>query len=360
MDPDNAGGDGGGGPGAGIENAPEPTIEDTLRDLMESRGEKLGDGAPPPEPPAPAPKPDAGAPPPPPPPPAPPPPAPPGDQRRPPDLTKAPTSWKPELAAKWDAIDPDLKAEIHRREEDSARGFTEIKPQLDLGKRFGEAIKPFEVELARFKVDPVALTQNLMAAHRTLSLGSDQEKQTMLARLAADYKIPLPRGGGNGAAGDPSFGEPGWVDPELKALREELNTLKSGLQNTAQAQMDARRAELAREVTAFAQDPANPHFDEVTAEIAEIMAQTQGKSTLKEAYEKAIWQNPAVRTKLIAAQADKARTDKEAEDKKAAETARLNALKPRSRSKDAGASAAAGSIDDTLKETLKVIQARGS
>lgn len=351
------GGAGDAGGGDGNDGTPAPSIEDTLRDLLESRGDALGDGNPPGDEPDPAPKPgDAPAPPAPKPGDAPAPPAPPAPDRRPVDLTKAPTSWKPELGAKWATLEEDVRAEIHRREEDSARGVAELKPQVEAGRRFQEAIKPFEAELRQFNVDPIALTGNLLAAHRTLALGTPEAKAAMFAKLAKDYQIALP---GPAKAGDPAFGEPGWIDPQVKALQDELALVKSGLQNTAQAQAEARRAELAREVTAFASDPAHPHFDKVTQQVAEYFASKNGQTTLKEAYEHAIWAHPEVRELLIAERADKERTEKEAAEKKAAETARLNNLKLRPRSRDAGTTTPAGSIDDTLKETLKAINARG-
>ena len=332
---------------SGDDAEPALDIGETLASIVKERGDKLGDGAPDPSPPpkpatAPAPAPAPA-------------PEPAPDGRRAPDLTKAPSSWKPELAARWTEVSPDFAAEIHRREEDSARGVASVKDQARMGQEFDNAISPYKAELQQYGVDPIRHIGNLMGAHRVLALGTPAEKQAMFANLAREYRIPLP-------GAETEFGEPGWVDPQVKALQEKLQVIESGLETNQRQAAAARHAELTQKVTAFAQDPANPHFDEVSEEITLLLKGSGGQMPLEDAYKRAIWANPAVREKLLAKQAQDSQAGEAQKAKEAVEEAekaeRLSKLHLRSKSKQVADTGKTGTIDDTLKETMAAIASR--
>jgi hypothetical protein len=276
-----------------------------------------------------------------------------GAGRRPPDLARAPASWKPEVAAGWASLTPEVRAEIHRREEDSARGVAEVKQVAEVGKRWQQALTPYAKEFAQYNIDPVAHAQTLFNAHRTLALGTPQEKQAMLTSLAREYKIQLP--GGQATADE----EPAWIDPQVKALQERVDQLQSVHESNARAASEQRRQQLVEEVTAFANDKAaHPHFDVVAEEIAQLMQASGGKMKLQDAYDKAVWLVPDVRLQLIAKQtADAKSTAEKAEADRAAAAAKARGL-VKSSSKSVTDTGKLGKIDDTLKETFAAIQAR--
>lgn len=94
-----------------------------------------------------------------------------------------------------------------------------------------------------------------------------------------------------------------WVDPQVEALRNELATLKSHVtaaqqQQIAQQQMVWARAqqEAATELDTFTKD--NPHVGTVYADMALLLREGRAE-TLKEAYEKATWAHPQLRTALL-------------------------------------------------------------
>jgi hypothetical protein len=115
-----------------------------------------------------------------------------------------------------------------------------------------------------------------------------------------------------------------------------------------------------QEVEAFASrlddagKPLHPYFDEVADDIVGLIQAGQA-ADLQSAYEKAIWLNPVTRDKEVArlnsAAAEKAK--RAAEEAKRAEAANV-----KTSAKAATAGSPKGSMDDTMRETLKAIQAR--
>lgn len=266
--------------------------------------------------------------------------------------TGAPKTWTKEALAKWATIDPVVQKEILKREEDMLKGITEYKERADLGTRYDAVVEPYRAILDAEKIDPVQLFTAFSANHYLLSKGTDAQKIGIAANMVEHYKIPL--------AGLLEFmGAQEELDPEIKALRAEVAQLKTGITQRSTAERDAMQKKIDAEVEAFANDPANIYFDELAADIQQLFEKGL-VNNMPEAYEKAIWINPSTRAKetqrladVKAAEATKAAEDR-AREKAAAQGDHLS-VKPHQRD---GTVVTAGSMDDTLKETMRKIQAR--
>jgi hypothetical protein len=374
---DELGGGGGGGEGAGggesgIEAAapaePGINIEEVSADIGTSLfgGEKKNDpgngdlggggerGAAPP----PAPKPsEAVAPQPPAPgPAAPTPPAPPASQ--PPvnvDLTKAPTTWKPEAAALWPQMPAALQQEVHRREQDMWKGIAQYRGAANLASELVQALGPLADEAQRAGIHPKQVVNQLAGVHYQLA---DQTKPAaerlgLAQKLLKSYGLELP-------AGTPGQEPPEvpYTDPEVVRLREEMQAVQTHLTREQQAQAARIREENERELDAFIADPAHPYFKDVADEMVAFL-HANPKMSLKDAYDRAVHANPVTRQKeqdrLFAerqAAADKAEKERVAAAKRTA----ANNVKPGKHG--GGETAAEGSIDDTLQETMRKIRLR--
>lgn len=267
------------------------------------------------------------------------------------DLNSAPRTWRKEAAAAWATLPPTVRAEIHKREQDIFRGLEEYRGAANFGRTFQQALAPYMPLLEQYRVDPVAQVSGLMRAHQTLVTGTPQQKQEFFAKLAQDYGVDL---------GQLSSGEPSFVDPAVQGLQQKLQTLES----TVTAAEAARRADAiqaqTRQVETFAADPKNVYFKDVANDMVRLL-ETKVCSTLEEAYQQAIWLNPAVRQREI----DRQQTERAAAERKAAEERAAAARKAagpnvRTTAKSGGGAAPTGSMDDTLKETLALIQSRSS
>ena len=199
-------------------------------------------------------------------------------------------------------------------------------------------------------VNPLQQIESLMQAHHGLATGTPEQKQRFFSELARAYNVPL--------SADLSGEESPFVDPQVAALQKEIAALKSKTSAREQQEAATVRATLQKEIDSFAADPKNVYFDEVATDIAALL-KSGTASTLAEAYEKAIWLNPATRAKeqsrLTAETEAKLKAEAEA---KAAAAKKATAANVRSSPKSASAAAPIGSIDDTLSAALNSIRSR--
>lgn len=260
-----------------------------------------------------------------------------------------PRTWKPEVAALWSGLDPAVKAEINRREQDIFKGIEQYKTAAQTGQAYQSVIDPYMPILKQFNIDPVTQVKGLMNAHYQLATGSPETKAALFQQLARDYNVDLS-----------SVQEPVYVDPAVKALQTELAGVKSTLSAREAAELRSQQEGLSRQLDAFIADKtAHPYFDEVANDIAGLLT-SKVSSTLEDAYEKAVWANPVTRAKeqarLTAASEAKRVEEEKARAAKARQATRANV---RTTAKNGSATAPLGSMDDTLNETLAAILARG-
>jgi len=261
-----------------------------------------------------------------------------------------PRTWKPELADKWAGIDPDVRAEIARREEAMFQGLEGYKQHARVGNDFQRVIAPYQEKYQRYGVDPMQDVAGLLQARDTLSFGTPEQKVEVIRNIIKDFGIQLPEASGGA--------EPPYVDPQVQSLQKELQDVKSTLSRADAERAAAYQAEARRQVEAFAGDPANIYFNDVADDIAQLMRSGVCKD-LKEAYDKAVWANPVTRAKELQRQTEAAAAKtKEQEAAHAAAARKATGANVRTSAKSAGGTAPAGSIDDTLAETLAAIRGR--
>lgn len=260
-----------------------------------------------------------------------------------------PRTWKPEVAALWAGLDPAVKAEVQRREQDIFKGIEQYKSAAQTGQAYQSVVDPYMPILKQFNIDPVAQVKSLMHAHYQLATGSPETKAALFQQLARDYNVDLS-----------SIPEPSYVDPAVQALRAELNGVKSTLSAREAAELRTQQETLSRQIDTFASDKtAHPYFDEVANDIANLLT-AKVSSTLEDAYERAVWANPVTRAKeqtRLTAAAEAKRID--AERDRAAKARQSLRANVRPTAKNGSATAPVGSMDDTIQETLARINARG-
>lgn len=261
----------------------------------------------------------------------------------------APKTWRKEAAATWTTLPPEVKAEVLKREEDMFRGLEGYKADAGFGKSVKSIMDPYMPLMRQHGIDPVGQLQNLMNAHYTLATGSPEQKGKLFAQLANDYQITLPQGQSE---------DPPYIDPAVAALQTELQGVKSQLSNVEAQRLTTAKADANAQIEKFASDPANTHFDAVASDMAALLEKGICK-TLPEAYERAIWSNPAVRALEISRQQAESVKKTAAEAASRAEAAKkATAANVRTSAKSGSAAAPLGSIDDTLAETLAAIKSR--
>ena len=192
---------------------------------------------------------------------------------------------------------------------------------------------------------------SLLRAHRMLTEGPLEQRKAYYDMLGKNLKIIEEQT----AQAQPATP----VDPTIQALQAKLTGLETAIQERSQRELDAARAEVQKEVDAFAADEkAHPYFNEVATDIVAFVSHG---ASLQDAYDKAVWANPVTRAKEQA----RALTEHEAKLK---ENARLAAL-PKKKAASVNLSSSGegkaptgpvGSLEDTIKSTMRELKQRAS
>jgi len=197
-----------------------------------------------------------------------------------------PKSWKKELAPKYEALDPDIQAEIYRREDDVFKGIEQYKSKAQMAQEFEAAIQPYLPTMTQLGVNPIAAVKALMQADHTLRFGTPQQKQAALADIIQTYGVQF----------DPN-NPPAQADPttvELQAVKQQLAQLR-------EAQEQSALTPYLNAVNQFRSDPAHEHYDMLENHILSLIS-TGAARDLQDAYDQAEWAHPELRTHKLARQ----------------------------------------------------------
>lgn len=111
-----------------------------------------------------------------------------------PAKSQRPSSWKKEH---WEAFDklatenPAIAQYILQRETEAARGVSAYKAEWDKAKPILDAVTPHLPLFQQHGIDPGQQIGKYVAMHKDLSFGNEEQKLSVLMRLAQDYKIPV-------------------------------------------------------------------------------------------------------------------------------------------------------------------------
>lgn len=264
-----------------------------------------------------------------------------------------PKSWKQEMHPHYAKLPPEVQAYIEQREAEVEQGFLAQSDVAKYGKALKDVLSPYEPLFQSQGVDHATGMKFLLNAHYVMSTAEPVKRMQFFAGLAKSYNMDLNEVVKHAA----TAAAPQDETPAQKEMRERLERLESQTQRDSAARLDALKAEADREVAAFAADPAHPYFSEVQAEVALLLRDP--KITLEKAYEMAVYANPVTRAKELS------RLQKETDEKarKEAEEAAAAAEKARGtkikgEEKERASPELLGSMEDTMRETLKSIKSR--
>lgn len=244
----------------------------------------------------------------------------------------APGVTAPEAPAHWPAKDRELFAkatpehqawllERHKAmEADYTRKTQEIAPARRLKEQLDEILGPHRQKYSMSGLDDAAAIRQLVSAHEFL----ERDPANAIRYLAQQYGFDI----NTLNQQQPGSDTPSPVPPEVNNRLAQLE--RADKERIAAAEKQQQEANLAK-VTAFAEEKdaqgqlLRPHFDEVASVIQALMQAdiTAGKQPdLQSAYDRAVYADPAVRQKVLAAQDAKRKADEEAERKRKADEAK--------------------------------------
>lgn len=216
--------------------------------------------------------------------------APVGDTASP--TAQAPNTWTPSAKAKFATLEPDVQAEIMKRETDMARAITLHDQDRSFGKTVKDVVTPYLPMIQAEGATPETAIQSLLNTAYRLRTSSPQEKGVLLANLARQYGADM-----SAFSGDQ---EQAQIDPTVAALQSKLQQLEGFITQQHTQQQTVAEQNLLRDINAFQADPAHPHFEKVGQDMAGLIKAGLA-ANLQEAYDKAIYMHPEVRQQVISA-----------------------------------------------------------
>lgn len=267
-----------------------------------------------------------------------------------PTIRQAPKSWAKDTHELWGKLDPKAQDYIEKREKDFLDGLDQYKNGAAYAKQLQDTIAPFDPIIRGQGLEPVTAIKALLTAQQRLTTGTLQERQAAYKELGQKLGFPQETANGNGQVTDTP------LDPRVQVLQQQFEQLNQALTAQQQSALHAAREKAGQEVAAFASDPTHNLFDECSEDIVKFI---QAGESLPDAYEKAVWANPVTREK-------QRQSWFQTETDKAKERARLEAL-PKKQAKGVNVHSRdtvrpptdpLGSMDDTLRSTLKSIKER--
>lgn len=206
------------------------------------------------------------------------------EQSQPPDpQDRAPSSWKADVAAKWNDVPAEVRAEVQRRETDYHKGIEQYKQFAGIGRDLEKVIAPHMQTIQQLGIHPMEAINTLLNADAKLRHGTPEQKSAYFGQLAQEYGIDM-------ATVQP----PAQVDPAVLDLRRQ----NQQLQRFQQSVLEQRNQTVMSEIEQFKADPANVHFEAVKDDMA-ILLQSSRAESLQDAYDKAVWMRPDIRKSLV-------------------------------------------------------------
>lgn len=261
----------------------------------------------------------------------------------------APKSWSKDKHELWAKLPPEAQDYYEQREKQMLDGLEAYKEHSAFGKQMKDVTEPYRAFITSQGVDAPKAVQFLLNAHYRLSTAQPADRINYFRNLAQSYGIdPASLVSTEADAAQP--------DPHVKALEAKVNSLENNLTAREQAALAETKAKLAKDVEAFAADPKHQYFDECSEDIVALI---NAGHTLEDAYEKAVYANPVTRAKELARlQAENEKTMREKAKKEAEIARKASGTNVRSRDTRQAPTEPKGSMEDTMRATLRSIKER--
>lgn len=211
-----------------------------------------------------------------------------------------PAGWPPDAKAEWSKLSPALKAAVLKREAEISAGGQQWSEQR---RQYERVLSPVAQEAAKLGMSTEQGLNALLAAHHALN----RDPQQAIRSLAQQYGVDLATLAGSPPA-DPQRETVQPVQPDIRALVQQavqpiLAPFQQRWDDEARRQADASTAF----VTTFAEAPGHEHFNAVADEIMALVPLIKQanpawsrEQVLQDAYDRATYANPTVRTSILA------------------------------------------------------------
>lgn len=289
-----------------------------------------------------------------------------------------PVGWSVRSKAAWDALPPDVRADVVKREGEVAQGLRALTEYKDL-KPFAEMATQHGTTIAK-ALDHFVKMESL--CRRDIGAGlafiaqnsglNQQQAAQLFAGLAQKFggSVPATQPGSqpqNGTAAQQGDPLQELLQPLIQPLMQEIGALKGSLTQREQMEQTRQLQTQAQAIQQFATDPANRYFSELESTMTRLLESGivprtgNAVADLRAAYDMAAHMNPDVRQALIdqrlATEADvKRKKEQEAANKAKAASRSLSGSRVPGTVIKQGDDAEDGDHDDVEADVMKAIR----
>lgn len=251
---------------------------------------------------------------------------------------KPPQSWKPAAREKLLTADPEIQAEVMRREQEMQQGIQSTAEQRRMAEGFQRVLEPYGQMLQG--QDPTNVVREALHLGQTLHYGTPEQKAQTLAHLFTQFGVDIDtfaKAVDGTAANDNQAQGQAQLPPQIA---QQLQRFDSYIRSQEQAQQQ----QLSSQVEAFA--AKNEFFHDVQPRMAGLIKAGLAKD-LDDAYHQACWADPGIRQVL---QRREAATQANAQT---ASTQRSQAAALSVKSNPAGGTTAGSAEGSTLRGAIR-------
>jgi hypothetical protein len=258
----------------------------------------------------------------------------------------APVSWAADAKALWQNLPPAIQNAVLKREDEASKGFRQYSEQT---KRYEQALTPIAQESQRRGMTTEQGIQRLMDGQRFL----ETQPAQAIMWLAQTHGINLAELATNPPAAQPQVRTEAapQVIPQITALEQRLQSIEFGNNLTLTQQFAASKLHYA-DVEEFLPDLIN--------EVRLANPNMSPMELLEKAYDRAVWLNPDVRSKVIAAQqaeTQQAQTAKVAEKAAQASRAAVSIKGSSANSRPPARAPSEGNVYDDVRAAIHQVRA---
>ena len=268
-----------------------------------------------------------------------------------PEHTKNPPStWRPAAKNKWAELDPVIRDEIKKREQDAINGSNMLKDRAEKFDSIENVMKPYEQIIRAEGGTPETVVEAMLNSAYILRQGSMQQKVQMTMQMAQQYGFINELGAllTQGVA-PAQQQQPGLSPQDVERMVEQR------LASQAQERETSSLVEQVEQFSSAVNEDGSlkhPYFENVRGMMASIVEAND--ISLADAYERAIWADPETRGVMQQHQGVQNQAKEHVENAKKAAANNLS----KTPSHASEQPEPTGSVDDTLRSVMANIKAR--
>lgn len=216
---------------------------------------------------------------------------------------KAPIGWDNQMRTEFEKLPPAVQAYVSKRENDAHQKISAQDEERLLGKKVNEMATPYLPTIrAEGATVEKAFSDYLQTAH-VLRSGTPHQKAQSIAAVMNQFRVDPNTllsilQGGNVVPGN--VPQQAMHNPVVDSLQQRLDRIEADRQAEIQQRQTQEQRSLEGQVSDFATKPGHEHFETVR-ELMGKLIEAGIANDLDDAYDKAIYATPEIRSTLVSA-----------------------------------------------------------